>query len=81
MKKDLFFLSVLCLFLATGCTNKKERGEKAPDGMVYICTGRYAKAYHFYRHCQGIKNCSGEIEMASEEEAIEEGRHLCRYCK
>lgn len=47
---------------------------------VYVCTGRYAKAYHRNTYCEGLDNCSGDIICIDKKEAIEDGKHPCGYC-
>ena len=80
MKNKFYFDIILFCFLVS-CSSRKQRGAKSPDGMVYICTGKYSKAYHIYSQCYGLSNCSGEKDVITLQEAKEEGRHLCRFCK
>ena len=51
------------------------------DQPVYICTGKYAKAYHYDTDCEGLGNCKGEIISVTIDEAEEMGRHPCHYCQ
>jgi len=77
--KYILLITLLTFF---SCSSKRNyRGLEASDGMVYICTGKYSKAYHIYSQCYGLTNCSGEKDVITLEQAEREGRHLCRFCK
>ncbi len=80
------------LLSAVSCNNKQqghihgladiqESVEMADEGMVYVCTGKYARAYHYNLLCKGLENCKKDVIVISEQEAEAQGRHLCRYCK
>lgn len=68
---------VLPAFLS-GSTGKTH-GVQSP-GMVYICTGPKAKAYHKTKDCSGLNRCSGNIVAVSQSKAREMGRHPCKKC-
>jgi len=70
--KKLLFIALLC-FTSLSCSHK-------PKNEVYICTGRYAKAYHFDPNCKGLNRCKAEIKVVALFEALVEGRTPCRYC-
>jgi hypothetical protein len=74
MKKLLLPL-FLILLLSCHTDNKSNT-----SNMVYICTGRYARAYHNTTDCRGIRACKAEIRTVTLEEAQKIGRTPCRYC-
>jgi hypothetical protein len=59
MKKTLF-VALLFLFplFGSGEVNTVTQQET----KVLICTGKYAKRYH-YKKCRGLKNCKGKISQ------------------
>jgi hypothetical protein len=49
---------------------------------VFICTGKYAKVYHAYTGCRGLKNCKGAIIRVSLNDAINKyHRRGCGVCE
>lgn len=50
------------------------------SNTVYICTGKYAKAYHKSTDCRGMKACKGETKTVTLEQAQKMGRTPCGYC-
>ena len=46
---------------------------------VYICKGPQSKRYHLTKSCQGLKNCSTEINKVSLSEAKKMERTLCGF--
>ena len=49
--------------------------------IVYICTGKYAYAYHSRSTCTGLNNCKGEIKYTDEYTAVNDfGRKACCRC-
>lgn len=48
---------------------------------VYICTGRYAYAYHGKENCKGLQKCKGEIIIVTLQRAKEMKRRPCGFCK
>lgn len=48
--------------------------------MVYVCTGKYSKAYHCTTHCKGLDNCSGDIVKMDKQTAQRCNRHPCGFC-
>lgn len=50
------------------------------QSSVFICTGRYAKAYHKNSECRGILSCKSDIKELSKDEAIKMSRTPCGYC-
>ena len=56
----------------------KELGIKNP---VCICTGKYAKSYHYNINCDGLNSCKAEKQIVEVDDAIQDGRHLCNRCK
>jgi len=52
----------------------------ALDERVYICTGRYAKAYHAFQNCRGLDNCQADVIEVSLEDALNNRRHACELC-
>lgn len=47
---------------------------------VYICTGPDAERYHVDEGCNGLFNCTGDIEKVAIEEAEDMGRTPCQLC-
>lgn len=90
-RKGYLLLVVLLLLLYScggnnehrveGLADFQENVELADEGMVYVCTGKYSRAYHYDRHCKGLEKCKKQVIVISEQEAEANGRHLCRYCK
>ena len=90
--KHLSLLLFTLLLFSCGSDNRSHPGRSSlysepreadadyDDQPVYICTGKYAKAYHYQYECEGLDNCKGEIETISIDEAEDIGRHPCRYC-
>lgn len=70
MKYLLLILSFL--FAINTTTNEKK---------VYVCTGGWAKCYHYKKDCEGLQNCGGTIKEITLEEAKKMGRGKpCGYC-
>ncbi len=47
---------------------------------VYICDSPDAYVYHYDSDCEGLRNCSHDIESVSKEEAISSyNRSSCGY--
>lgn len=70
MKQLLLILGLL--FLSNTSTNEKK---------VYVCTGGWAKCYHYDRKCEGLNQCGGTIKEVSLEDAKKMGRSKpCGYC-
>ena len=70
----LFFL------LATATIAGAAPGIPKADS-VFICTGKYAKVYHAYTGCRGLKNCKGNIIKVSLADAINKyHRWGCGWC-
>ena len=95
MKKSTFILLAAIGLLLTSCGRESRRSAHRRstlvgpdvsaydigfDGEVYICTGPYAKAYHLDSNCEGLDNCSGDIEKISIVKAENMGRRPCRHC-
>ncbi|RYY38456.1 MAG: hypothetical protein EOO08_14435 [Chitinophagaceae bacterium] len=51
----------------------------AQDPTTYICTGQYAKRYHFNGNCNGLQACRAQIITTSLSRA-RGGRTPCRLC-
>lgn len=50
------------------------------SNSVYICNSPDAYAYHHHNDCEGLRNCSHDIESVSKEEAISSyNRSSCGY--
>ncbi len=48
---------------------------------VYVCTGPYAKRYHYSKDCSGLGRCSCEIKKMSKAQAIKNGWSTgCQKC-
>lgn len=47
---------------------------------VYVCTGKYAKAYHKTEDCKGIKSCKAAVKKVTLEKAKNMKRTACKYC-
>lgn len=47
---------------------------------VYICTGKYSKAYHRNTYCKGLENCTGDVICVDKSDAKRKGKHPCGYC-
>lgn len=52
MRNLIFSLAIVLMAFASPVKSE-------PDS-VYICTGKYSKAYHSTYHCKGLRNCKGE---------------------
>ena len=72
--------------LSSSNTNNKiaplynsEEESNDDEEYYYICTGPYAKCYHYYDDCQGLNNCSGDI-IAIPASKAEEEYEPCDYC-
>lgn len=51
------------------------------NGVVYICTGSDAHAFHEKRGCKGLSNCRKDIKPISEDDAVNKyHRRPCYYC-
>lgn len=48
--------------------------------LVYICTGPNSKAYHQKPDCKGLQKCSENVIQIDVKEALDRGRHACKYC-
>lgn len=77
MKRKHITLTFLILLSMTfvSCASSEEE-----NGIVYICTGSHAFAYHQSPSCKGLKYCGGKIIAVSSDEAKKKGRRLCRVC-
>lgn len=72
-------MKTLILYLALVLMACGEK-HKVNPGAVYICTGKYSKAYHSVNDCSGLDNCKGEIRTITLEEAQKMHRHGCSRC-
>ena len=70
--KKLLSLFVLVTLLSCHSATKTD--------SVYVCTGRYAHAYHSSADCRGILACKAEIQTIKLSEAQSAGRTPCHYC-
>lgn len=50
------------------------------DDEVFVCPGSSSKRYHLDEDCKGLRNCSLEVVVLTEGEAIESGKTQCRLC-
>ena len=67
---------ILLLILLFVCSAHTEQPE-----TVYVCTGGWAKCYHYKKDCEGLQNCGGTIKEITLEEAKKMGRGKpCGYC-
>ena len=67
---------ILLLILLFVCSAHTEQPE-----TVYVCTGGWAKCYHYKKDCEGLQNCGGTIKEITLEEAKKMGRSKpCGYC-
>lgn len=68
--------AVFVLFLGIGTYIFFHTGRdyNLPKDSVYICTGRYAKAYHVRKNCKGLRHCGGDV-------IIEKKSDLSSYIK
>ncbi len=76
LKKTLLIVLLLPLLSFQNSTESISETQ----GKVYICTGKYAKAYHNRTTCKGMKACKGEIKIITLKRAKELNRHPCGYC-
>ena len=67
-----YLLIIILSAIISSCSSHNRR--------VYICTGPYSRAYHKTSNCIGLDNCSRDIKELTENEAIDLGRHKCRFC-
>jgi hypothetical protein len=66
------FLIICMLFTFNTTSNEKK---------VYLCTGGWAKCYHYKKDCEGLQHCGGAIKEVTIEEAKKMGRGKpCGYC-
>ncbi len=80
-KKTYIVIGAAVLILATAIgTPHVVRAIQRKSDTVYICTGRYSKAYHCTAHCKGLDNCSADVITVSKEQARKQYRHPCGYC-
>lgn len=71
----LFFLLIAPTII--GVASGRPRADS-----VFVCTGKYAKVYHAYTSCRGLKNCKGDIVKVSLNDAINKyHRRACGYCE
>lgn len=81
-KKKLYIIlgAIVFAIVAIVGTHYIVREVQRHSDTVYICTGKYAKAYHCTTHCKGLDNCSGEIVKMDKYDAQRRHRHPCGYC-
>ena len=48
---------------------------------VYVCTGNYAKKYHYSKTCRGLNNCKSSVVSKSLSDAQKSGKTLCGWEK
>lgn len=68
MKKRMILLCSLLLILAS-CSSD-----------VYVCMGGFARRYHKYKSCNGLRNCGGEIKAMTKEDAQKRFKSPCHIC-
>lgn len=73
-------LAVCMLFVC--CSNKQDKHKVPTDKetIVYVCTGPYARKFHFTQDCDGLQNCSGFIMEMTLEKAESKGYRYCHWC-
>lgn len=47
---------------------------------VYICNSTTAKRYHSTKNCNGLRNCTHEVNAITKQEAESKGRTPCKIC-
>jgi hypothetical protein len=69
----------------TDCINQDSVVEEnSEEGIVYICTGSSAYAFHSYSNCPGLNNCRGSVISIDQTSATSENSnyrqrvHCCR---
>lgn len=78
--KRFTFLIIISIFLFS-CGKKNPETEIKSDETVYICTGKLAYAYHKYRDCFGLNQCSDEIKEMKKEDAFKIRKRYCSFCR
>ena len=66
---------IFACFIFTACSTD--------SNSVVICTGPQSKAYHTISNqdeCYGVNACSADLKTISKQEALDKGRHPCRFC-
>lgn len=66
-----------------GCTHslKKRINNNKGNRIVYMCTGKYAYAYHSTQNCPGLNNCNGTVVYLSENDAVNIYKRVpCERC-
>lgn len=75
----ILMLVLLCYLMS--CDSNNGNSNRQGKETVFVCTGRYAKRYHYDNECQGLKSCKNEIIEMSKKEAEERGLTPCLICK
>lgn len=75
--KKILLLALMIQTTLIGC--KQSKADLSDCEHVYICTGKYSTAFHARRDCNGLKNCSGNIQFLPIEDVIG-SHHPCSMC-
>ena len=80
MKKKQILIIILILNFILYTVSCEQRSVSDTQ-EVYICTGRYSKAYHKNKSCKGIKWCKRKVKKVTVKEArVIYNRHQCSHC-
>ncbi len=72
-------LILLCCLMS--CGSNGENSNRKEKETVFVCTGRYAKRYHYDNECPGLNSCKSKKIEISKKGAEEKGLTPCRLCK
>jgi hypothetical protein len=72
MKKIILAIGICAIALSLSFTSAATK--------VYICTGKYAVAYHSTSSCSGLNKCKGTIKSVTLAEAQRLKRRACKVC-
>lgn len=73
----IIFIFSFFVFLSCG---KDEPPDPRANDYVYVCPSNSAKAYHTFRDCPSLKNCSKDILEVTRRKAQENERIICSNC-
>lgn len=74
------FILLSSLPFLIGCSDGRAETRNTTGKTVYVCSGKYAKRYHYSKSCKGLLKCSGRIITTTTADAIESGKTACRIC-
>lgn len=78
--KSLIILILISIFFLS-CGKENPESDIKPDDIVYICTGKLAYAFHKYKDCFGLNQCSDEIKEMKKDQALKIRKKYCTFCR